>query len=402
MTLLKFTPRAAIGLLVTVLISACSSGDNQFRGTPDASDVSAVVATRASDFSSGAVSLINAETLTGQNNLAPTTSDILVRAAGEQFFVIERFDSNTIKRFDLDTPNTPNTPNLTASTQDPDDTAQSNPADLLIVSPTKGYLLRYGSGTVWIVNPSVTSEAGFKTGEIDLSHYDADGVPEMSAGLVDQDQGLLFIAMQRLENFASVKSGYVAVIDIGSDEEVDTGNNPDLPGIELPLQSPTGLIIDPASLDLLAIGSGGFDGSFTPVFEGGIARIDTGAFTAELLLDDGSADSAPFGQFGELVAISGTQAYFTAGEPFAAQTLYRFDPTGDAEPVAVDGFIDQELGALAVDPLNRLWVARADTEAPGISLLDVSGGGETVVGSRINTSLIPINIDFAVLPDIND
>lgn len=397
MTLLKFTPRAAIGLLVTVLISACSSGDNQFRGTPDASDVSAVVATRASDFSSGAVSLINAETLTGQNNLAPTTSDILVRAAGEQFFVIERFDSNTVKRFDLDTPNTPN---LTASTQDPDDTAQSNPADLLIVSPTKGYLLRYGSGTLWIVNPSAETEGDFYIDEIDLSHYDADGVPEMSAGVIDQ--GLLYVAMQRLENFASVKSGYVAVIDIGSDEEVDTGNNPDLPGIELPLQSPTGLIIDPASLDLLAIGSGGFDGSFTPVFEGGIARIDTGAFTAELLLDDGSAESAPFGQFGELVAISGTQAYFTAGEPFAAQTLYRFDPTTDADPVAVDGFIDQELGALAVDPLNRLWVARADTEAPGISLLDVSGGGETVTGSRINTSLIPINIDFAVLPDIND
>ena len=396
MQILTFTLRAATAVLAASLISACSSDSTPAASAPvEAGDVVAVVAARAPDFSSGAVSLVNGDSFAAQNNLAATASDIVVRAAGAQFFLIERFGLTTVKRFDLDTPNTPTLP---ASTQDEGDVDDSNPADLILLSPTKGYLLRYGSGTVWIVDPSATSEADFKTGEIDLSHYDADGVPEMIAGVIDQ--GLLYVAMQRLEGFASVKNGYVAVIDTGSDEEIVTGDDPGLPGIELPLRSPTGLVRDPASDDLLVIGSGGFDGSFTPQFEGGIARIDTGAFTAELRLDDGTADDPTFGQFGELVAVTGSRAYFTAGTAFGPQSLYRFNPHSDAAPVVVDGFDAQPLGALAVDPLNRLWVARADADAPGITVLDVSGDAETVVRALIDTDLTPINIDFAIVPDL--
>ena len=227
MQILTFTLRAATAVLAASLISACSSDSTPAASAPvEAGDVVAVVAARAPDFSSGAVSLVNGDSFAAQNNLAATASDIVVRAAGAQFFLIERFGLTTVKRFDLDTPNTPT---LTASTQDAGDMDDSNPADLILLSPTKGYLLRYGSGTVWIVNPSATTEAGFKTGEIDLSHYDADGVPEMIAGVIDQ--GLLYVAMQRLESFASVKNGYVAVIDTGSDEEIVTGDDPALPGI---------------------------------------------------------------------------------------------------------------------------------------------------------------------------
>ena len=90
----------------------------------------------------------------------------------------------------------------------------------------------------------------------------------------------------------------------------------------------------------------------------------------------------------------------SAGIAFGPQSLYRFNPLSDAAPVVVDGFNAQSLGALAVDPLNRLWVARADADAPGITVLDVSGDAETVVRALIDTDLTPINIDFAIVPDL--
>ena len=396
MTYLPRPLHAALWLLATALVTACSSGNGSpFGNAPEPEDVVTVVAARAPDFSSGAISLVNGSTLEGQNNLASTISDIRVRTAGEQYFVIERFGSNQIKRFSL---NTPNTPNLTASTQGVGETADSNPADLIIVSPTKGYLLRYGSGSLWIVNPSATNEASFFIDEIDLTHYDADGVPEMIAGVVDN--GRLFVALQRLESFAAVKNGYVAVIDINTDEEIVTGDDDTLPGIELPFRNPTGLVLDPGNAGLLLIASGGFDGSFNPVFEGGIARIHNSSYAVDVLLEDGTADDAPFGQFGELAAVSGARAYFTAGTPFGAQTLYRFDPTSETAPVAVTGYADVEIGPLAVDPFDRLWVGRAESEAPGLDVLDFMSGEESRVGERIDTELTPINIDFLVVPSL--
>lgn len=395
MTSLSRSLHTALWFTAASLITACSSGGGDpFSTAPEADDVVAVVAARASNFSSGAVSLVNGGTFVAQNRQgASPTSDIRVRVAGDRYFVIERFGSNRIKRYSL---SAPNTATLTASTQGDGDTGDSNPADLLVVSPTKGYLLRYGSGSLWIVNPSATSEAGFKTGEIDLSHYDADGVPEMIAAVIDN--GRLFVALQRLEGFAAVKSGYVAVIDLNTDEEIITGDADALPGIELPFRNPTGLVLDPGSDGLLVIASGGFDGSFTPVFEGGIARIHNSSYAVESLLEDGTEDDAPFGQFGELAAVTGDRAYFTAGTPFGPQTLYRFNPTNDTAPVAVDGFAEVEIGPLAVDPLDRLWVGRAETAAPGLNVLDFVDGQESVVDELIDTELTPINIDFLIAP----
>ncbi len=394
MTSLSRSLHTALWFTAASLITACSSGgDGPFSTAPEADDVVAVVAARAPDFSSGAVSLVNGGTFAAQNNLGATISDIRVRVAGDQYFVIERFGSNQIKRFNL---SAPNNATLTASTQGDGDTGDSNPADLLIVSPSKGYLLRYGSGSLWIVNPSATDEAGFYQDEIDLSHYDADGVPEMIAAVIDN--GRLFVALQRLEGFAAVKSGYVAVIDLNTDEEIITGEAEALPGIELPFRNPTGLVLDQGSAGLLVIASGGFDGSFNPVFEGGIARIHNNNFSVESLLEDGTADNAPFGQFGELAAVTGDRAYFTAGTPFGPQTLYRFNPTNDTTPVAVDGFAEVEIGPLAVDPLDRLWVGRAETAAPGLNVLDFVGGQESVVDELIDTELTPINIDFLIAP----
>ena len=119
----------------------------------------------------------------------------------------------------------PSTVIFETSTNDGTDTASSNPHDLVFVDSQKGYLLRYGSPNVWIVNPSATSASEFKIGEIDLSAYDADGVPEATRAVIVGDR--MFVFMQRLELFAPTLPGVVAVIDTTTDTEIDTGSDGD-------------------------------------------------------------------------------------------------------------------------------------------------------------------------------
>lgn len=392
--------RFALALLPAVLLAACSNNDNDGDKFTDA----AVIAARSSDYQTGGISLVASDAPhTAQNSLPPNdSSDIVVRSGGDHYFVIARSDT-LISRFTADQPTTPV---YTYSTQLAGETEFSNPADLLIVSDSKAYLLRYGSGKLWIVNPSATSESGFKTGEIDLSHYDADGVPEMISGVLKD--GKLYVAMQRLESFAATKNSYVAVIDTSTNQEVTTGSaTAALKGIELPLRNVggglvAGLVAVPGSSKILAFGPGDY-GSFpdyVPAYDGGIATIDTNGYTASLLIDDGDGTTHPYGQIIDTVAVSGNRAYFIGSTGFAAnQTLYRFDlGSATPTPVAVSGYGPLALGSLAVDPSGNLWVSRADAAAPGVSILGFANNTETTVKDLVNTSLIPININFITVP----
>ncbi len=391
------TLKACLLLLPAVLLAACDGGSNN--DAPNFTD-SAVIATRATDYSSGAVSLIaTTAPFTAQNSLAPSdSSDIFVRSGGDHYFVVKRFGTDQVLRYAA---SNPTTPVYTYSTQDATDGAtRSNPSDLLIVSDTKAYLLRYGSGKLWIVNPSATSEATFKTGEIDLSAYDVDGVPEMTAGIVRN--GRLYVAMQRLERFAAVKTGYVAVIDIATNAEIDTAPTTDgLKGIQLPVRDPVSLVGIPGSNNILVLADGGYDGSFNQLYEGGIVRIDAAANSATLAFDDdGVGGTHPFGYFADIATVTADRAYFIGSTGFgAAQTLYRFNPnTSASAPVAVSGFEGVSLGSLAVDPSGKLWLTRTGSAAPGITILDFVSGAETVAAPLIDTVLTPMNIDFITVP----
>lgn len=389
------TLKTCLLLLPAVLLAACDGGSND---APNFTD-SAVISTRAPDYSSGAISLIaTTAPFTAQNSLAPSdSSDIFVRSGGDHYFVVKRFGTDQVLRYAA---SNPTTPVYTYSTQDATDGAtRSNPSDLLIVSDTKAYLLRYGSGKLWIVNPSATTEAAFKIGEIDLSAYDTfDGVPEMTAGIVRN--GRLYVAMQRLENFAAVKTGYVAVIDIATNTEIDTAPTTDgLKGIALPVRDPVSLVGIPGSNNILALADGGYDGTFTQLYEGGIVRIDTAANSATLTFDDGDSTTHPFGYFSDIATVTSDRGYFIGSTGFgAAQTLYRFNPNTSAAPVAVPGYQAVSLGSVAVDPNGRLWLTRTGSAAPGVTILGFESGAETVVAPLISTVLTPMNIDFITVP----
>lgn len=371
--------------LLPLAVAACSDNDNA--APPPFKDL-AVVAARAPDYSSGAVSLIDQQPpYASTNNLAPTTSDIVVRSGGDHYFLIERFGSDRIKRFD---PENPQTPAYTYSTQDAGDTQSSNPYDLISAAADKAYLLRYGSGSLWIVDPSATDEASFKIGEIDLSALDDDGIPEMSAAILRG--GRLYVALQRLENFAATRSGQLAVIDVATDTLVDT--------IDLPVRSPSRLLADPEGERLFVVADGGFDGSFAPLYEGGIAVVDTAEGEATLLIDDGTPEDAPYGQIADAVVVDAQRGYFIGSAGFGDdQTLYRFDPDALATPVAVAGLAGVGLSSLAVDAKGLVWVGRSESAAPGVTVLGFAAGAETVLAPLVDTVLTPINIDFVTVAE---
>ena len=132
-------------------------------------------------------------------------------AYGKYFYRIERYQADNVTKFDVAAPGTVI---WQYSTLDDGETVSSNPYDLVFASETKAYLLRWGRSTAWIVNPSATTQADFKIGELDLSAYAdyADGVPGMAAGLILD--GKLFIIMQNIDQSGDYTPGtpYVAVL----------------------------------------------------------------------------------------------------------------------------------------------------------------------------------------------
>src|SRR3546814_6461900 len=136
-------------LLPPAILAACVGGSG---GNDDSSRLNGpVVGTRAHDYSSGAVSLVDTTPpFAASNNENPNrdTSDLAVRADGDHYFLLAKFGVNKISRYDAATPYTAT---YSYSTNDPGE-ENSNPYDLIVASPSKGYLLRYGSATNWIDN----------------------------------------------------------------------------------------------------------------------------------------------------------------------------------------------------------------------------------------------------------
>lgn len=363
----------------------------------------AVVSTAASDFSAGAHSLIVGRApFAATNNLDPSGSDLAIAARGRSIYRMERFMVDTIRKYDASNPGTRIWQFSAKSASE----ASANPYDLVFVSDIKAYLIRYGSAKAWIVNPSVgvSEEAQFKIGELDLSAYaDADGVPEMSAAAVAG--GKLFIALQRFENFTTLRDAYVAVFDTATDQEIDTraaGSAETLKGIKLPVKNPSDIEFLTATGLLYVQGTGklacGFCQPATPAeFSGGIATISPSTYATAVLVDDGDATAHPFGNIADLALVDATTGYFVGYAAFGDNTLFRFNPTtGAVQTPGVTGFTSKDIGTLGVDGGGLLWVGVSDAQTPGMRILDPVNGDAVV--QTVNTALNPIGIAFGEVP----
>ncbi len=340
-----------------------------------------VITAVASDYSSGAHSvLLYDKPYMVSNNIHPTVSDISIDAYGKYFYRIEKYNYDTITKFSFDEPAVPI---WQFSTMDGNDTAEgvtsSNPQQLVFVSDTKAYLIRLGSKRAWIVNPSATTQADFKTGELDLSAYvdagDTDGVPEMSAGVITG--GKLFIIMQRLSGWTIERNGYVAVFDVSTDTEINTGVST-LSGIELTtnIQNPTGITASGNTLYVSSLGNY-FD-------QGGIDKVDAASYAVTNLLNGTPVQS--------VAIVNSTTGYYVNYIGWGNTKVYPFNPSTMVVGTELSG-VGNNQSALKVDPDSRLWIADGTTGHSGIYLIDTSDN--SIISGPVSTNLVPKDIDFA-------
>lgn len=372
---------------------------------------SAVISTVAPDYSSGAHSVVSVEPKGGprsvQNSLLPTAvSDITVAAYENYFYRIERFQADNITKFDI---KAPDTPIWQFSTLDDGETQSQNPHDLIFVNSTKAYLIRYGSTKAWIVNPSATTQSEFKTGELDLAPYaDSDGVPEMNSGVIAD--GKLFIAMQRLDqndNWSASNDSYVAIFDINTDMEIDTGtsDSDEIKGIRLPVRNVGAIQYLESSNMIYVQGTGNYGNSWSgaaPVYSGGIVSIDPDTYEVSMVVDDGDSDKHPYGNISGMGVVSAEKAYFVGYAGWGDNTLYLFNPTtgevfGQANSYLQNKNISgMEAGAFT-DGNSMLWVCNA-TDSEVVIL----NSEDNTIDEKVSTALNPTRVVFTTTTESED
>lgn len=382
-------------MAAALILSGCGSADNSIPATivPNKGGQFAVTVTAAADFTSGAHSVINVDApRMAQNNLVPTTSDLSLACEGPFIYRIERFMRDNVTKFDVEQPEKVI---YQYSANDASDAVSSNPSAMVFVDETKAYLLRYGSSKAWIVNPSAGSQTEFKIGELDLSAYDeGDGSPEMQDAVIVDDR--LYIVLQRLSTFEPTETAYVAVFNILTDMEIDTGQGAadGLKGIALEVRNPLSIeyLPDNGLIYVQAVGRFAF-GAQPAEFTGGIGSIDPDNFNTQMVLDDGDDLSpAEFGQISNMALVSANQGYFIGTAGFLDNTLYRFDPSTGAVhsnvngAIAIGGLFNQNLTAIAVDRNAKLWVGNSDFSAPGMVVIDTRDDSieEALIGTGLN------------------
>ncbi|MFT4727021.1 MAG: hypothetical protein ACI9UN_001516 [Granulosicoccus sp.] len=385
--------RYAVALAGISTLAACSSSDS------DPSDP--IVTTGTYGFAvvvgeDGAgrvdrISLSDGNTVNG--SYPATGSDIRVTTDDTNLYQIGRFQIDSLTRFDAgDTSITDYQLTVNDAPDSDGLTSPANPYSLAFVNESKAYLTRYGSTELWIIDPRGESETPFKTGEIDLSAYDAD-VPNMSDSLIVGDK--LFVLMERLTTWIPDKSAYVAVFDITTDLEIETNqSDSDLLGIELPVRNPTALQYNAATGEIYVVGRGNIysNSSVTDDFHsGGIVVIDPDTYETELLVDDGT-DADNQGYFADAQIISASLGYLLTYESYQVTTLRAFNPiTGVVSDDVIAGLQDVDITVLAQGPDNHLWVG-VNGETNGFYRIDLATG--LIAEEIVATGLRPIDLTF--------
>lgn len=366
----------SLAISTPLLITGCldTSNDNE----ANANNISAVTVGAAADYSSGSMAIIDATDYTATTELNATGSDIDVSISQDSIFLINRGDAN-ITKYSI---HAPTTPIWQCSTGD-----NSNPYQVIQVSNSKAYVLRYDANEIWQIDPSIASSeqcaTNFKTGEIDLSSFDGDS-PNMSHAVLVGDK--LFVAIQRLTGWTVDKDAQVVVIDTKTNEIVDT--DPKTEGIQaITLNSRnTNKMVYSAELNKIFVQNTGkyeaWDES-TPAEKGGIDVINPVDYTVTAFVDDTTIK-----QTSDISIASSTKGYFVSYEGWGDNTVYEFNPSNlTITPTKIE---TSDLQNTAINTIatynNQLWVSASG----GINIFNETNG----LVQNINTEMNPSRILF--------
>ncbi len=362
--------RSAALLVLAALAAGCSS-TGTITSPVLVGENAAYVLT--SDFSTGGLSVIDLATRQVAPHVATVHSDAALRVYGGLIYVVNRFGQDNIQVID---------PGRKYATRQQFSTGNgSNPQDIALASPFKAYISRYASADLLVVDP----RSGAQLETISLAAFaDADGIPEMAQmALVGP---WLFVACQRLTNFAPTNPSVVVVIDTRTDAVVDA--DPAMPGVQaiaLTGRNPfTDFVYDGTSRQLL-IGCPGAYG----VVDGGIERIDAASLQSmgyaitEASLGGDVLDMAWNGAEHSYAIVSDASfnaslVAWSASTGAVLDTLY-----------APGGF---SLSDCEIDDRGELYVCDNRFTAPGVRVFRV--GADTLVAGPLDTGLPPSRIAF--------
>lgn len=392
-------------LFAVTFISACSSDDKE-----DGTDIeviaetapsNAIVQTVAPDYTSSELVMV-----TGSDSQVSTgyqikdKSDFTVSTYNSEVFHIGRYGIDTIEKFASDNLDTAT---WSYSTQDDLDSSSRNPYAITFASEQKAYLLRYGSPTVWIVNPEATQAEDFKIGELDLSAYAENNsalTPSPASAVITD--GKLFIAMQRIDDSWNAQQAYVAVFDTATDAEIETNASSTDSVMGIPVNG-----VNPLENSLVAFGNEVFitsrDSYASFDLSGSmIEAIDTDTFALrEVLTASDIADNTAANIKASVVVAADTGFFFVSQSVYEpsyheVSAIYQFNPTtGEINAQTVAGSGEEAINAIAYDSNGYLWVAVGSNTAPGLDILDLETG--ELYGERLLTDLNPTAI--AILAD---
>jgi hypothetical protein len=208
------------------------------------------------DFETGAFSLVDLDAGEVARNVGLTHSDAVARVVGSRVYVVNRLGQDNVTALDA----ADGFRVLWQRSTGPG----SNPQDCVPVSDAKAYVTRLELPSVLILDP----RDGTPLGELDASALaDADGVPELSAGIVAGDRVVLAAGrLDRNDGYRPAARGRLAVVDPALDVVERT--------IELTGENPWGELAFGPDGRLLVAEPGTFG-----VLDGGLEAVDvaTGA-----------------------------------------------------------------------------------------------------------------------------
>jgi len=371
----------------SLILSGCFHTEEDENAT--SSDHYAIISTQASDNSAGDISIISLEDYSTDNTNFAGGSDTVVSTYDKYIYRLGRFGQDNITRLDVnDLEATPKQ----YSTDDIDDES-SNPYKLVVKNDTTGYLIRYGTSKIWVVNPLADTAEDFKTAEIDLSVYSgSDNIPEMTDALIVDDK--LYILMQNLDrdNGWIPQTAYVAVIDTNNgNDEIETNTDANTPkGIQLTVTNPNKMVYLSSNNTIYISGVGPY---FPADYSGGIESINLADNSTSLVVDDGDTDTHPYGQINNIAILNSTRGYFVGYSAWQDTAIYSFNPTtGAVDDTAL--LENKDISDIEIGPLGNLWVT--DRNNSGITIFNTVDN--SVLKELIDTDLVPSDIEFISVP----
>jgi hypothetical protein len=227
-----------LAIVISIGIAGCdmdsllgNEEDDDGKNEDSIQGAGGIVAALLTDYQTGSLSVYAPEDSAFSDNVMEIHQDAYAATDGNYLYILEAQGADNIIKID------PANVNESGVVYQYSVGENSNPRGMAFVG-AKGYVFRYNTDKIWVVDTDAGSESDFKTGEVDVSAWaDADGSPEPLCGFVHD--GRVWVVLQRydLNNYAAGTSVLIA-IDPQTDTIIDLDTGADgVQGVDLSVKN---------------------------------------------------------------------------------------------------------------------------------------------------------------------